>query len=123
MATAPKTNRRTQATATEITNDLKVITVKEFIQENNFVEVNNEVNENTNGYPFVTFIDADNKAENVYFSIEESQNHQKGDPISVVDGFFKDLQIAFTTNANGEERIKLVGMGSSKRESLADLLD
>ena len=121
MATT-RSNRRNQVATQEVTNDLKVITVKQFCAENNFVQVNNEVKTNVNGYPFVTFINKDNKAENIYFSKEESLNHKDGDPISVSDGFFDELQIAYTKNAEGEERIKLVGPGSSMRESLDDLM-
>lgn len=89
---------------------LKVQPVKEFMGERNFVSVHKTVRENANGYPYVTFIDKDNKAENIYFSKSESDKHQAGNEIA--KGFFDKLQIAETENAEGEKRMKLVGTGS-----------
>lgn len=103
---------------TEIVNELKTITVKEFMMSKGFVSINKKVGVNTNGYHYITFINANNEAENVYFSKSESANVSAG--TEIVKGFFDNLQIAETTNADGELRTKIVGM-SGNRLSVDDL--
>lgn len=78
------------------------------------------ISENTNGYPFITFINGANKAENIYFSKRASANVSAG--MLVTPSLIADLQIATVTNANGEERVKLCGKGESNRLDLSDLL-
>lgn len=97
---------------------MKVISVKEFCNQLNVASVASAVRENSNGYPFVTFIDSDNKAENVYFSKEGSKQYAAGSVIG--KGFFDKLQIAYVTNEEGEERIKLIT--NSERVSIDDIL-
>ena len=97
---------------------LKVQSVRDFMLERKFVSVHKTVRENANGYPYVTFIDKDNKAENVYFSKSESNNYSAGKEIA--KGFFDKLQIGETENAEGEKRMKLVGTGSL-RVTMEDL--
>lgn len=99
--------------------ELKTVSIAEFCKENNFVEVNHSIKTNTNGYPFVTFINADNKAENVYFSKATSTNLTAGSPVSIT--MLANYRIAKTVNADGEVRTKLVS-ANSNRISLADLL-
>lgn len=103
---------------TQITNPLVTMSVKDFVVSNGF-EVHDEVRENTNGYPYVTFIDRNNEAENIYFSKEASKQVKAGDRIA--KGFFNPYLIAETTNAAGEKRIKIVRAGSSTRLSAEDL--
>ena len=107
------------ATTTAITNPLITMSVQAFMQENKFTTVNKEIGFNTNQYPFVTFISADNKAENIYFSKKLSDNYKPGDTIN--KGFFAALQIIKTVNAAGEERIKLGSLGGDNRLSVDDL--
>lgn len=97
---------------------MKVVTIAEFAQEKGFVSVAQVVRENTNGYPYITFIDADNKAENVYFSKEAAKNVTAGQAVDA--DMMKTYQIAFTTNEAGEERVKLIG--NSGRLDLSALL-
>lgn len=97
---------------------MKVVTIAEFAQERGFVSVAQEVRENANGYPYVTFIDADNVAENVYFSKDAATHVTAGQAIDA--SFLKQHQIAFTENAAGEERVKIIG--NSGRLDLGALL-
>lgn len=94
-----------------------VLTIKEFIASKKFASIVPIVRVNKNGYPYLTFIDSDNKAENVYFSkkamVAEGQ---------VIDKqFLAGYQIAEVENGAGEKRTKLIS--NSARVSLADLLD
>lgn len=91
---------------------LETISVRDWMQANGFVQVYKEVRVNENGYPYVTFINADNKAENVYFSKNESKTHHEG--MAIERGFFDNLQIADVANADGEVRTKLVGLNSNR---------
>ena len=101
------------------TETLNTISISEFVNTNKFVEINNTVRTNSNGYPFVTFINASNVAENVYFSKASSATISKGD--AVTKEFLANYRIAKTTNADGEVRTKLVS-NNSNRISLASLL-
>ena len=99
---------------------MKILSLREFCTSKNFVEIHKSVRENTNGYPFVTFMDKNNKAENIYFTKSQSANFAEG--MLLTPSIMKDLQIAVVKNAQGEERIKLCGKGESNRLSLDDLL-
>ena len=97
---------------------LNVIPVKEFASSKNFISISPTVRTNTNNYPYLTFIDKDNKAENIYFSKESAKLVGVG---QVVDKqMLTSFMIAETKNAAGELRIKLVS--NSQRVSLEDLL-
>ncbi len=99
--------------------ELKTKTIKEFITENNFVEFASEVRTNIKGYPYIIFINDKNESTTIYFSKNLAGEYKAGQKL--VKGFFDKLQIVYTTNAAGEERIKLAKIGSS-RVSAADLL-
>ena len=104
---------------TEITNaPLRVQSVRDYMLENKLT-VHNAVRHNTNGYAYLTFINADNEAENVYFAKTISANFAKDMP--VVRGFFDELQIGWTTNEGGEQRVKLIPIGNGTRLETADL--
>ena len=47
---------------------VKVTPLGQFLQDNDFVDVVREIRINKNGYPYVTCLNEDNKAENVYFT-------------------------------------------------------
>lgn len=104
---------------TQISNPLITLSVQDFMKENGFNQVHREVRENTNGYPYITFINRKNEAENIYFSKEAAKQVSAGDEIK--KGFFDAYLIAETTNAEGESRIKIVRAGSSTRLELDDL--
>lgn len=96
-----------------------VDTIKEFCSNKGFVQLGKSVRTNTNGYPFITFIDKDNKAENVYFSKSASQSVGAGQ--LVTKDLLSTLQVATTQNAEGQVRIKLIS--NSERLDISSLLD
>ena len=98
---------------------LRTTTIKEFAASRKFVQINPSVRENESRYPFITFITADNKAENVYFSKEAAKKVTSG--TAVDKQMLSTHQIGFTVNALGEERIKLIS--NSTRITLSDLFD
>jgi hypothetical protein len=79
---------------------------------------------NTNGYPFVTMLTKDSKAQNLYFGIKSSQiiggNYGEGDTI------IKELinaDIVQTENAQGEIRYKLSLPGESNYSSETEMMN
>lgn len=109
-----------QNTATsQVSNPIVTHSVQDWMKSNGFNQVHNRVRVNTNGYPFVTFINTNNEAENIYFSIEAAKAVSANSEIK--KGFFANLIIAETTNAAGETRIKLARAGSSSRLEADDL--
>ncbi len=97
---------------------MKASTIKEFASAKDFVNIASAIRVNTNNYPFVTFIDSKNVAENVYFSKKASELVAEGQAITA--DFLKGFQIGYTKNEAGEERVKLIS--NSERLVLADLL-
>jgi hypothetical protein len=99
---------------------MKVITIKEFAQENNIVNYVKTVRTNTNGYCYVTFVNETNEATNVYLSRKLGEEISEGD--SVVE-MFKTHECAVfeVVNADGETRIKLGSRSESLRGSIEDL--
>lgn len=100
------------------TKELVAMPIKDFVANKKFVQIVPVVRVNTNGYPFITFIDKDNVAENVYFSKRASQAVAAGTPVT--KEMLAVYQIGITTNEQGEERIKLIT--NSDRVELSDLL-
>lgn len=96
-----------------------VQSIQEFAQAKGFVQVANNVRTNTNGYPFVTFINAKNEAENVYFSKDASTKVVAGDPVDKT--MLTTHQIAEVTNEAGEVRFKLIG--NSERVDLLTIFN
>jgi hypothetical protein len=94
------------------------ISIKEFAQLRGFVQINKTIRTNVNTYPYVTFINAKNEAENVYFSIGGAEEIKAGQL------FDKELastfDIAMYQNEAGEERVKLCRKGGD-RVSIEDL--
>jgi len=99
---------------------MNIQTLRDFCQSRNFVEIHKTIRENNNGYPYITFIDSKNVAENIYFSKSQSANVAEG--MLVTPSILRDLRVASVFNVNGEERTKLCGAGESQRLSLDDLL-
>lgn len=118
MATTTKPAPVIANTAT--TTELKTMSIKEFAQMNGFISINKAVAENTNKYPFLTFINANNEAENIYFAKTIADEYPVGTVMT--KEHFSALQIGVTNNADGEERIKLIPIGGN-RLSLDSLLD
>ncbi len=91
---------------------------KEFTSSKEFVSVVPKIRVNTHGYPFVTLINKENKAENIYFSKSASASLKADEAIT--KGFFDKYQVADTVNAQGEARVKFIG--NSERVSIEELL-
>ena len=110
----------TEATisAKELTNPLTTISVQDFMKSKGFVSIHKSVRKNANGYPYLTFINADNEAENIYFSKASGEDKEAGQLL--YKGFFDKLNVAEVTNADGEVRMKIVGT-SSERLGVEDL--
>lgn len=94
-----------------------IMSVAEFCKSRNLVEIVPHVRMNASGYPYVTFIDRDNKAENIYFTINASGTVEENMDLKLIA---HDLQVVFVKNADGEDRIKL-SRKSVSRLSVADL--
>lgn len=94
-------------------------TIKEFCIAKSFVQLGKSIRTNNNGYPFITFIDKDNKAENIYFSKAAGESVGAGQPVT--KDLLATLQVATTQNADGETRIKLIS--NSDRLDISSLLD
>ena len=105
--------------ATKTTTELKVESIKDFAKSKGFMQLAPAVRINTNGYPFITFIDSNNVAENIYFSKSAAEQVAEGTPVD--KSLLARHQIGITTNAEGEERIKLIS--NSERVDLFSLLD
>lgn len=104
---------------TNSANQIETVSVKDFMLSSGYVQVVKTVRVNTNGYPYVTFIDENNVAMNIYFSKNASKLVAEGSAIE--RGFFNPFRVAETTNASGEKRMKIVGMGEGMRLSVEDL--
>ena len=98
---------------------METMSVREFMVENDFCQVNKSVAENSNGYKFLTFIDSDNKSENVYFT--KSLNEEVPTGTLVNRDFVSDKVICIVENAKGEVRYKIASKGESMRINIEDL--
>lgn len=105
--------------ATKPTTELKTTSIKDFAKSKGFVNIVPRVRINDNGYPYVTFLDIDNKAENIYFSRKAAEQVAEGTPVDA--SLLSKHQIGFPKNADGEERIKLIS--NSERVDLFSLLE
>jgi adenylylsulfate kinase-like enzyme len=101
-----------------VESTLKTSTVAELFSSKGIISIVPRIRENSNQYPYVTLINGDNEAENVYFSKEASKLVAAGEPI--LKGFFDKYQVGYVTNELGEERIKFIS--NSARVSIADIL-
>lgn len=97
--------------------ELVTLTIKDFCAQKGIISIVPVVRENENGYPYITFMNKENKGENIYFSKNTSKDVALGMPVT--KALLSNYQIGITTNAQGEERVKLV----TKRVDISDLLD
>ena len=100
---------------------MNTISVRDFMVENDFCQINRSVAENNNGYKFVTMIDSLNQAENIYLSKSLSEAVAVGTAVN--KEFLRDKLIAEVKNSDGEIRFKLAAKGESLRVDFADLFD
>ena len=80
--------------------------------DKSFSQVIPVVRKNSNGYPFLTFTNTNNEAENIYFSksmLEVLKDKEKVD----ID-FLRALKACETVNAAGESRWKLTDSAGSR---------
>lgn len=99
---------------------LNMYSVKDFCNSNNLVEVAKKIRANSNGYLFITFIDSNNKALNIYLSRRLCEVYSEGGVIA--KGFFNDKVIVETLNEEGETRLKLsYPVKDSQRYNLSEL--
>ena len=102
-----------------VSSALKIQSLKEFAAERGFIQVIPKVRENVNGYLYLTFVDAENSATNVYFSINAAEEREAGEPLT--GNILKTISVVETTNADGETRHKLT-TGGGERIDLASIL-
>ena len=97
--------------------------LKEYIRLKGYNSVSKQVLENTNGYPFLSFLYKQGDktvCDNIYFSVNMSKSVGAG---QVVDSdLLSQIRVVETENAAGEFRVKLGGIGESRYADLADLL-
>jgi D-serine dehydratase len=97
------------------TKKLETFSVKDFTVSQDITQVVKKIRKNANGYPYVTFVDTQNVAQNIYFSKRAAA---KLDESAEVDmAFLSQYVIAMATNEEGEERVKLA-TGDSLRTDL-----
>ena len=97
------------------------MTIKAFAKSKGFTQMHQSVRENKNGYPFITFINASNEAENIYFSKRAAESVAEGTAItrSLLEGF----QMSEVVYSDGRPtQWKISSQGESTRVDLEDLL-
>jgi hypothetical protein len=102
---------------------MRNLTVQQFMSEFALVQVNKLLKRNRNTYPFVTFIDGNNVATNVYFS-KEAAKLLGEDVTEVTRELLENHTISiYPIPETGEEMIRLSrkGSGSSLRLDFCDL--
>lgn len=93
-------------------------TAKNFITSRN-LQVHPEVRANKNGYPYVTFIDENNDAYNIYFSKSSASEFKAGDKI--VRGFFDKISFVEVTYDDERENQWKMTTNSGNRLNSDDL--
>lgn len=107
--------KNTAAAAAPQTNPAEIgnfETIQEFCERKKFIHVNNAVGESVKNVPFVTFINEDNEAENVYFSRNASATTGVGETVD--QAFLEQYRIGVVTYPDGETRTKLITKGGNR---------
>lgn len=105
--------------ASKTETSLVTHSVKDYASKMNYTTLVPVVRVNENGYPYITFINDKNEANNIYFSRKAAEAVTAGQPVT--KDMLKSYQIGITTNAEGEERPKLIS--NSDRVEISSLLD
>lgn len=106
------------STSNSNSNNLNPIPLKDYYKSKGFTQIHNSIRANEKGYPYITFIDGNNKAENIYFTKSATKKVVLD---QVIDSdLLKSLYIVDTINSDGEARTKL-SFGDSMRLSLDEL--
>lgn len=108
-----------------IANISERISIKSFMLNNGFSAVCTFVRENSNGYPYITFLrrraDGTNEGENVYFSKRTSETVAAGTPVD--RDLVSNLKVAQISYSDGRPtRWKLVSSAEGENyQSIDDL--
>lgn len=100
---------------------MEYIHIATFCTEEEIAHVVPTVRENENTYKFLTFVrvvDGKNVGENIYMSKATAEQFETGQVLSTDE--LKRFSLCHTTNADGEERLKLT-VGASTWVDVADL--
>ena len=100
---------------------MQLLTAKEFMLKLGFTQFVKLVRCNCNGFPYLTFIDNNNVATNVYFSKAASAMVANGEVLSSPRDFFAKFCFVETNNTQGELRWKISSKGESNRGSIDEL--
>lgn len=106
------------STISNPTETLETVTAKNFILGNK-LSVVPTVRTNVNGYPYITFIDESNNAENIYFSKNSSKDFPKDTPIQ--KGFFDNISFVKVKYSDDREDQWKMTNGSGNRVTGASL--
>jgi hypothetical protein len=103
---------------------MEKIALKTLVQKG-IVRTISNLRENTNEYPYLTFLDSKGKSTNIYFGQKSGVIIKDTFEIGAsVISAIKDADIIKTTNASGEERFKIsLNVGNSNYASDTELLD
>jgi hypothetical protein len=96
----------------------RTISVQEFMKELGFVSIIPQIRRNANTYPFITFMSANNVAENIYFSVNAAAALS---PDAIVNREFLENHTITMYMVDDEPRYRLSGKGSSLRLSYDDI--
>lgn len=103
---------------------MEATSLRSLIKSKEIVGVSH-LRENENGYPFLTVLNKDKKAMNLYFGKNTAQkikdNFEVGSDL-VANGFLKEAQVVQTANEKGETRFKL-SVSHGEYSSISSLED
>lgn len=98
-----------------------ILNLREFCSNQGFVQLYPDVRTNSNDYPFITFMDSKNVAENIYFGKELGNSFVLGQILDKSD--FDDLRFTLVSyDDEREDQWKIAKKGTSSRVSIADLI-
>ena len=81
-------------------------------------EIVPKIRTNSNGYPYVTFINSANIATNIYFTVNASDTVHEGQDLREIA---HDLQIVLVTYKDGRESRAKISRKSTSRLTIEDL--
>lgn len=97
---------------------LNTMSIQSFCVTKGFTSFVPAIRANAKGYPYITFIDKDNKAENIYFSRKGAEKVGAGQPVT--KELISQFQIADNCkNEAGELRTKFIS--NSERTDVNNL--
>lgn len=100
---------------------MNIQSLSAFCQSKGFIETADAIRENSNQYPFITFINEKNEAENVYFSKRAGAQVTVGQVIT--PELLKSLMVSFVEYEDGRpSKHKLCFKGESRRINIAEFL-